>query len=150
MTIRQRPGAETLQTNDTVRAQREAKVSGVRPSLRSSQRILIVDANSDALAFMAFALRRHGHAVVLADGVQSAVTAASIQSFDVVITNLALRDGTGMTLLKMLQEKSRIRGIALSEDGCDDNVVLDAGFEFKLQKPVPIATLTHAVLALGT
>jgi DNA-binding response OmpR family regulator len=150
MAIRQRPGAETLQTNDTVRAQREAKVSGVRPSLRSSQRILIVDANSDALAFMAFALRRHGHAVVLADGVQSAVTAASIQSFDVVITNLALRDGTGMTLLKMLQEKSRIRGIALSEDGCDDNVVLDAGFEFKLQKPVPIATLTHAVLALGT
>jgi DNA-binding response OmpR family regulator len=150
MTIRQRPGADTLQTNESVRAQRDEKVSGVRPSMRSSQRILIVDANSDALAFMAFALRRHGHAVVLADSLQSAVTAASIQSFDVVITNLALRDGTGMTLLKMLQEKSKVRGIALSEDGCDDNVILDAGFEFKLQKPVPIATLTHAVMALGS
>lgn len=150
MTNRQRPGAGSVPTNETVRAQRDEKVSGVHPSVRSSQRVLIVDANSDALAFMAFALRRHGHAVVLADGVQSAVTAASIQRFDVVITNLALRDGTGMTLLKMLQEKSAIRGIALSEDGCDDNVVLDAGFEFKLQKPVPIATLTHAVLALGS
>lgn len=55
-----------------------------------------------------------------------------------------------MTLLKMLQERSPIRGIALSEDGCDDHVILDAGFEFKLQKPVPIATLTHAVMALGS
>lgn len=76
MTIRPRPGAETLQTNETCATRRDEKISGVRALVRSSQRVLIVDASSDALAFMAFALRRHGHAVVLADGIQSAVTRA--------------------------------------------------------------------------
>jgi DNA-binding response OmpR family regulator len=147
MTIRSRPGADD--TTQMVREQRSEKVSGVRPTVRSSQRILIVDANGEAQSFMAFALRRHGHAVVLADSIQSALTAASLQSFDVLVTNVVLPDGSGMKLLKMLQERSAVRGIALCDTGCDDHVIRDAGFEFKLQKPVPISTLATAVLGLG-
>ena len=73
MTNRERPGAET---SVQPRGERDDKISGVRPVVRSSQRVLLVDSCSDAMAFMAFALRRHGHAVVMANCIESALKAS--------------------------------------------------------------------------
>jgi DNA-binding response OmpR family regulator len=146
MTAQRWPGPETLEEFRRVRG---AKASGVRPMMRSAQRILLVDARSDAQAFMAYALRRHGHAVILADSIETAILAARTQSFHIIVTNVVLTDGSGMTLLKRLQETQPIRGIALCDGDTDDRVIHGAGFELKLQKPVPVAALTNAVLALG-
>ena len=138
-----------LSEPEVVRRERpRTNTSGVRPS-RCAARVLVVDDEAGWANFAAHGLRRHGHAIVVADSVERALFLANVQRFDLLVTNLALVDGSGLTLYKKLRETNPdLRAVAISDADADQTVVSDAGFSFYLKKPVPIAALLRAVSTL--
>jgi CheY-like chemotaxis protein len=94
-------------------------------------------------------LGRRGHSVTTADGVESALSAVHQESFDLVISDLGLPDGSGLDLIRRLGESGfkSIPGIALSGFGMDEDVrrSREAGFVEHLIKPLDFATLEQAI-----
>ena len=90
-------------------------------------------------------LRRHGHEVLTASTVQSALSLASTQSFDLVITDIGLPDGNGIDLMRQLTKDYGLRGIALSGYGmaADRAKTQQAGFLAHLVKPINFDQLNH-------
>lgn len=132
----------------TSRPQAKRTQSGMH-AVPCAARVLVVDEKPEWAHFVAHALRRHGHAAVVADSVERAVFLASLQKFDLLVTSLALSDGSGLTLFKRLLEANPgARGIAMSDGAVNEGVVLEAGFEYYLRKPVPIAAIMRAVRVL--
>jgi two-component system, NtrC family, response regulator HydG len=65
--------------------------------------ILIVDDEASARSTMALLLRKRQHRVVEADGVVAAVKALTDDSFDVVVTDLRMPDGSGLDVLRAVK-----------------------------------------------
>jgi len=67
--------------------------------------------------------------------------------FDLLISDVALPDGTGMELMMQLRAISNIPGIAISGFGNNGDVErsLQAGFSEHLIKPVKLDTLQAAI-----
>jgi CheY-like chemotaxis protein len=90
-------------------------------------------------------LSRLGYDVHTADCVQSALLVADTESFDILISDLGLPDGSGIDLLRELTVRGRqpAKGIALSGFSRDEDIrkSLDAGFSEHLSKPVNLERL---------
>ncbi|MBV8898519.1 MAG: response regulator [Verrucomicrobia bacterium] len=102
-------------------------------------RILVVDDHADTLNVMQRLLQRLGYAVSTADGVESAMSLATGEAFDLVISDLGLQDGTGHELIQRLQwSGKRIPSIAVSGYGMKEDIAQSdqAGFAAHLTKPV--------------
>jgi hypothetical protein len=108
-------------------------------------RILMVDDHADTAVAMQRLLNRLGYHVRTADCVQSAILAAESESFDILISDLGLPDGSGIDLLRELIARGRqpAKGIALSGFSRDEDIrqSLDAGFTEHLSKPVNLQRL---------
>jgi CheY-like chemotaxis protein len=113
------------------------------PSRRA--RILMVDDHVDTTTAMQRLLSRLGYEVKTADCVKSALQATDSESFDVVISDLGLPDGSGLDLMRELVARGKpgVKGIALSGFNRDEDVQqsLDAGFSEHISKPVNIERL---------
>jgi CheY-like chemotaxis protein len=85
-------------------------------------------------------LNRMGYDVRTADSVTSALQACAKESFDILISDIGLPDGTGYDLMRQLlaQGRSAMKGIAVSGFAMDDDVKqsMDAGFHQHMRKPV--------------
>lgn len=103
-----------------------------------SLRILLVEDDPDTLRVMTRLLTKKGHRVVAASLVSSALVAAAAESFDLLISDVSLPDGTGLELMRGLRDVQRIPGIALSGFGMESDIQKsrEAGFEAHLTKPV--------------
>ena len=68
-------------------------------------------------------------------------------TFDLVISDLGLPDGSGHDLMRRLKASHDLDGICLSGYGMDEDVArsLDAGFREHLTKPVNFEKLRAAV-----
>ena len=77
----------------------------------------------------------------------SAIDTATRNSFDLVISDLGLPDGSGHDLMRRLKAAHDLDGICLSGYGMDEDVArsLEAGFREHLTKPVNFAKLRAAV-----
>jgi CheY-like chemotaxis protein/nitrogen-specific signal transduction histidine kinase len=115
-----------------------------------SARILLVEDNPDSSRAVSLAMQSYGYSIHAAEGVDSALQAASAEKFDLVISDLGLPDGTGYELMRRLRERYNLRGVALSGFGMEDDVQrsLDAGFAQHLTKPVEIERLDSVVRAV--
>lgn len=132
-----------------VEGAKEAEAPAPRAQRRSA-RVLIVDEQTTWSHFVAHGLRRHGHVAVVAESLDRALLLASLYRFDVLVTSVALPDGSGMTLVKKLREENPgLAAIALSDGDADELLLREAGFELYMKKPVPIASLARGVLALA-
>jgi CheY-like chemotaxis protein len=81
--------------------------------MKGKGRILVIeDHASTRLALQKF-LELSGYAVVAADTVATGLAAATV-SFDLVLCDLNLPDGTGWDLLETLQRERPIRAVAFS------------------------------------
>lgn len=121
--------------------------TSTRPAPRKL-RILLVEDHADTARIMARLLAADGHTIALADSVQSAQTAAAASSFDVLMSDLGLPDGSGHDLMRELRSTGNsLPGIALSGYGSAEDVrcSLESGFAEHLTKPVSIESL-HAAL----
>ncbi len=110
-------------------------------------RILLVDDHQDTCAALEKLLVRRGHLVAATHNVRSAMEAAVRNRFDLLISDIALPDGSGMELMMQLHAISRIPGIAISGFGNNGDIEksLQAGFSEHLIKPVKLEKLEAAM-----
>jgi CheY-like chemotaxis protein len=119
-------------------------------SHEASQRglkILLVDDHADTCAALAKLLVRRGHLVAATHNVRSAMEAAVRNKFDLLISDIALPDGSGMDLMIQLRAISKIPGIAISGFGNNGDIErsLRAGFSEHLTKPIKLENLEAAI-----
>jgi PAS domain S-box-containing protein len=114
-------------------------------------RILLVEDHEDTLKVMNRLLRYGGHRISMAASVQAATELARTETFDLLISDLGLPDGSGLDLIRLLKAQQPIvRGIALSGFGMDEDVQrsAEAGFDLHLTKPVNLTVLEAAISKL--
>ncbi len=112
-----------------------------------SQRLLVVDDHEDTREVIATALRRRGYEVDTACGVAEALDRGLSQEYDLLISDIALSDGSGLDLMERLKLERGLLGIALS-GYCDDDDQLrsqEVGFVEFLLKPVDFGRLLQAI-----
>ncbi len=88
-------------------------------------------------------LTRRGYIVTLATSCAEALAAAQDQSFDHVLSDLGLPDGSGLDLVRSLSQLTKAPAIALSGYGMpgDARKSRAAGFLEHLPKPVAVERL---------
>jgi CheY-like chemotaxis protein len=120
------------------------------PIPKFAQRILLVEDHADTRIVMARLLTSIGCQVTTAGCVSEALAAAETGTFDLLISDIGLPDGTGLDVMRSL--KSRIdRGIALSGFGQEEDLrrSIEAGFEMHLIKPINFNTLKEVLRKAG-
>lgn len=120
-----------------------AKADGTMP------RILLVEDHEATRTSLARLLERRGYTIVSTGSAQEALSAAASDSFDLVLSDIGLPDENGFTLMRKLQEKHRLRGIALTGYGMEKDLLhsREAGFLAHLTKPINVQVLDRALAA---
>jgi two-component system response regulator PilR (NtrC family) len=118
-----------------------------------TQRLLVVDDEPDLRTLYELTLVREGFDVESAGSVEEAWAALQRQRYAVVITDMRLPDGTGLDLLRRMDESGRReKGIVITAYGSAENAVeaLKAGAYDYLTKPVDLRQFRSVVAtALG-
>jgi signal transduction histidine kinase/CheY-like chemotaxis protein len=111
--------------------------------------ILLVEDHADSARAMARLLRGEGHRVTVAGSLAEALAAANgDNSFDLLISDISLPDGTGLDLMRHLTtSENHIKAIALTGYGMEDDVrqSREAGFAVHLTTPVELDALLRAI-----
>ena len=113
--------------------------------------ILVVEDHEDCARAMERLLQREGHRVTTAMGFADALTsAARLGPLDVLVSDIALPDGDGCELLRLLKERnSGAPGHAIALTGHAESHWIEecrrAGFQRFLLKPVVFEELLAAV-----
>ena len=110
-------------------------------------RLLIVEDHEDTARALSRLLTRAGYVVNLARDVASALALAGRETFDLLITDLGLPDGSGHDVMVGLQKIQPLPGIAMSGYGMDDDMSRsrESGFTEHLVKPVEVPQLIAAI-----
>jgi signal transduction histidine kinase/CheY-like chemotaxis protein len=114
-------------------------------------KILVVEDHADTARVMQRLLRESGHEVATAASMSAALRVLEEAVVDLVISDLGLPDGNGLDLMREIGREHRVKGIALSGYGTEDDVQrsLAAGFAAHLTKPVTIAALRQAIVRVA-
>jgi HAMP domain-containing protein/signal transduction histidine kinase len=129
-------------TSEKAAAQVTPAVSPRLPE-HQAMRILLVEDHEDSNRSLTNLLRRRGYHVQSALNFQSALDLGTKGEFDVLISDLALPDGSGIDLMQTLQSTRPLLGIALTGFGMEDDVrkSREAGFQHHLVKPIDLNKL---------
>ena len=113
----------------------------------SGHRVLLVDDHADTLKAMARLLGFYGYQVTTAVSVADAADRMTAGTFDLLISDLGLPDGSGLDVLACFRKTHSVPAIVLSGYGMEDDVrnSLAAGFALHLTKPVDVAELKKAI-----
>ena len=120
-----------------------------------SLRVLVVEDHEPTRKLLARLLSRRNHVVTTAGGAAEARSLAQDASFDLLMTDLGLPDGSGCELMEELGKDPGMIGIALTGYGAENDTLRcrNAGFLGHLVKPLQIsnleAVLNSAVAAIG-
>jgi CheY-like chemotaxis protein len=92
-------------------------------------------------------LSRQGYAVKSADSVAAAQKLIDGESFDLLISDIGLPDGSGLDIMRHLRKTQLTPGIAVSGYGMEEDIASAkaAGFTRHLTKPVHPDLLLAAV-----
>lgn len=107
----------------------------------TTTRILVIDDEPDLRTLYELTLLRAGYQVDTAGTVAQGLQQLGAQSFDIVITDMRLPDGLGLTVIQQLKaEKRKERCIVITAYGSAENAVesLKAGAFDYLTKPVDL------------
>jgi len=123
---------------------------GPKPSGYSEDdlfRILVVDDHEDTRDALKRLLRRKGYVVEVAHDVASALQVACAGSFDLLISDIGLPDGSGVDLMLKLKDHCPLPGIALSGFGMEQDIhrSREAGFVEHLTKPLNVDQLEKVI-----
>ncbi len=113
---------------------------------RVAPRILLVEDHEDTNRSLTRLLEKRGYPVRSAVSVQTALECVKRETFDVLICDMGLPDGTGIDVIRKGFPKG-VFGIALSGYGMETDVSksLDAGFRHYLVKPVDLNKLEEII-----
>jgi PAS domain S-box-containing protein len=120
---------------------REGERSGV------PRRVLLIDDHADTLAAARELLTELSCEVVSASSFAEAFAAAENHSFDLVVSDVGLPDGSGLELMRRLRERHGLAGIAVSGYGTTEDLARsrEAGFVEHLVKPITFERLEDAI-----
>ena len=113
-------------------------------------RILLVEHQANNLEPLSRLLRLYGYRVRTATTVSEGRRLAEKEPFDVVVSDVALPDGSGMDLLHEVRARCAVAGIAVNpriDEQCMKDCT-DAGFATCLQKPLLFSDLVNAIRRL--
>jgi PAS domain S-box-containing protein len=113
-------------------------------------RILLVEDHADTRDVLRRLLTGFGCIVTPTGSVKEALEAAERASFDLLLSDIGLPDGSGTDVMKRLAATQGLKGIALSGFGQDDDLQRsrEAGFATHLTKPVNIQMLQQVIKTL--
>jgi signal transduction histidine kinase len=147
-------GATFSITLPTAAAPAATEKSGSTPppsSQARQHRILLVEDHADTLKVMRRLLETSGYFVVPAGTVADAVQAAKAQTFDLLISDIGLPDGSGLDLVRQIrQHQTNLQAVALTGFGMERDIQGSqrAGFVAHLTKPVDLAQLKSVIKSL--
>jgi nitrogen-specific signal transduction histidine kinase/DNA-binding response OmpR family regulator len=133
--------------NPNISTNEGPRASLVGPSATGGLTILLIDDNRDTLNYVASLLRQRGHHVNPAYNLRTAKRLAEANTYDLVISDIELPDGSGLELMRELTLRQPTPGIALSGFGTADDLAmsLQAGFAEHLTKPIDFRKLEEAI-----
>jgi CheY-like chemotaxis protein len=113
----------------------------------NSKRILLVEDHADTREMVVKFLRRSGYIVSAADGHAHALQLCEGESFDLLIGDIQLEDGSGLDLMRELAAKCKIKGIAYTGYGREQDIARarDAGFVAHVLKPAEFSVLLETI-----
>jgi signal transduction histidine kinase/ActR/RegA family two-component response regulator len=113
-------------------------------------RILLVEDHEATLQVLSRLLIRTGYDVTAVSGTSAALMEAAERSFDLVISDLGLPDGSGNELMEKLRDQHGLRGIALSGYGMEEDIERSrkSGFVAHMVKPVDLTQLRRTIAAV--
>lgn len=125
----------------------ETRAAPAAPSERHALRILLVEDHEDTNRSLTKLLRRRGYDVAPANSVRSALDLAAGARFDVLVSDIGLPDGSGIELMRALNDDRPSLGIALTGFGMEEDVqkTHDVGFHHHLVKPVDLNKLDSLI-----
>jgi CheY-like chemotaxis protein len=126
----------------------ESQESGSVPPAQSPQiRLLVVEDHRDTARMLWLLLAGSSYDVKSAGDAATALDLAAKEEFDLLISDIGLPDQTGYDLMKQIRQRYRIKGIALTAFGMQEDIrkSREAGFSEHLVKPVELAALTKAI-----
>lgn len=111
-------------------------------------RLLLVEDHADTLSALTTLLKRKGYTVTPAASVAEALLAAESDTFDLLLSDMGLPDGSGSDIMKYLKTRGNVRGIALTGFGQDEDIsnARSAGFDTHITKPIKIQVLHETIL----
>ncbi|HEY3598851.1 MAG TPA: response regulator [Paraburkholderia sp.] len=109
--------------------------------------ILLIEDHVDTAEVMAQLIRTLGHEVTVVGRVADALAATQTLSFDLIVSDVGLPDGTGLDFVRAFRERSDAPAVALTGFGTDEDIrrCLAAGFSAHLTKPVNFTQLEKAI-----
>jgi CheY-like chemotaxis protein len=109
--------------------------------------VLLIEDHADTLSAVRELLAELSCEILAVGSVQEALAAAEAQSFDLVLSDLGLPDGSGLELMRQLRDRYGLAGIALTGYGMKDDVrqSREAGFVDHLVKPITFQRLAGAI-----
>jgi PAS domain S-box-containing protein len=136
-------------TNGSAAAALNHRVGG-KPS--KSLRILLVEDHQDTRRTLSRLLTHFGHSVVTADNVGGAIDIMGSDNIDVMLCDIGLPDGSGYEIAAHARANGKIKAIALTGFGTEQDVQRskEAGFDFHLVKPINFQELQSALEQSGT
>jgi CheY-like chemotaxis protein len=110
-----------------------------------------VEDHLPTLHVLANLLNRDGHRVIAVGTIAEALAAAEKETFDLVISDIGLPDGTGHQMMEKLRAAHGLKGIAMTGYGMDEDFLRShvAGFMTHLVKPVHITELRRALVQVS-
>ena len=114
-------------------------------------RVLLVDDHEDTNRMLTLLLKRRGYEVRAATSIAEAVAASEGGTWDVLVSDMNLPDGSGVNLLGELPSPPTLGGIVVSGLSSDDDIdrVTAAGYKGYLSKPVDLDKLEAMIRGLA-
>ncbi len=118
--------------------------------------ILLVEDHAQTRAILTRLLSRDGHEVEAVGTCEAAIQTAKAagnqgaNSFQAIVSDLALPDGSGLNLIRAIKAQfPRINAVAVSGYGSEEDIrrSTEAGFNHHLVKPIAVGALRHALAA---
>lgn len=115
----------------------------------SGLRILLVEDHAPTRTALGHLLTKRKHVVSTAATVAEARELGNTETFDLLITDIGLPDGSGYDLMAELGLLKKLKGIAMTGYGMEEDIERSAqvGFSAHLTKPVKMQALENAISA---
>jgi signal transduction histidine kinase/ActR/RegA family two-component response regulator len=125
----------------------EPSFGNATPARVGALRVLMIEDHKDTALVMARMLEDMGHHVVPANSVASAIDVLTREKFDLIISDIGLPDGNGVSLIHAVRAFCSAPAIALTGYGMREDVerCLKAGFNKHITKPVTLETIRQVI-----
>ena len=129
----------TLPALDSTHLYAEDSAGGATPATPArSLHVLLVEDHEDTRNVIHQLITRWGHTVTTAGTVAQARGAIAVESFDLLLSDITLPDGSGLEVVAALRERSNVPAVAMSGHGMEADLsrARSAGFTENIVKPV--------------